>query len=195
MFVCINYNSNFVKPETLIKVYQICVSICLQCLDSSSWKNTQSIRWIRYILCLPPDSHNKLFCGQKCNLWSGQPSTVNTWISMVSPASIEMRFRAELFICLAINTDVREIHSIDNSVSPQYCEPTIFHCHFSSNYKQRSNLSATLSLSCRLQFLIISDQWVSEWLDLTAFLGTADSEIHIVHISHVIIALSLSSLK
>ena len=29
---------------------------------------------------------------------------------------------------------------------------------------------------------------VSEWLNLTAFLGTADSEVHIVHISHVIIA-------
>ena len=30
--------------------------------------------------------------------------------------------------------------------------------------------------------------WVSEWLNSTAFLGTANSEVHIVHISHVIIA-------
>ena len=29
--------------------------------------------------------------------------------------------------------------------------------------------------------------WVSEWLNLMAFLGTANSEVHIVHISHVII--------
>ena len=26
--------------------------------------------------------------------------------------------------------------------------------------------------------------WLSEWVNLTAFLGTADSEVHIVHISH-----------
>ena len=26
--------------------------------------------------------------------------------------------------------------------------------------------------------------WLSEWLNLTAFLGTADSKVHIVHISH-----------
>ena len=25
-------------------------------------------------------------------------------------------------------------------------------------------------------------KWVSEWLDLTAFLGTGDSKVHIVHI-------------
>ena len=35
---------------------------------------------------------------------------------------------------------------------------------------------------------------VSEWLNLTAFLGTADSEVHIVHISHVITAYMLKSL-
>ena len=31
-------------------------------------------------------------------------------------------------------------------------------------------------------------KWVSEWLNLTAFLGTADSGVHIVHISCAIIA-------
>ena len=36
---------------------------------------------------------------------------------------------------------------------------------------------------------------VSEWLNLRAFLGTADSEVHIVHISHVIIAYTLESLS
>ena len=36
---------------------------------------------------------------------------------------------------------------------------------------------------------------MSEWLNLTAFLGTADSEVHIVHISHVIIAYTLESLS
>ena len=30
--------------------------------------------------------------------------------------------------------------------------------------------------------------WVSVWLNLMAFLGTTNSEVHIVHISHVIIA-------
>ena len=41
-------------------------------------------------------------------------------------------------------------------------------------------------------------EWVSESINLTSFLGTADSEVHIVHISCVIIAYileSLSSLK
>ena len=36
---------------------------------------------------------------------------------------------------------------------------------------------------------------VSEWLNLMAFLGTVDSEVHIVHISHVIIAYTLESLS
>ena len=27
-------------------------------------------------------------------------------------------------------------------------------------------------------------EWVSEWLNLMVFLGTADSDVHIVHISH-----------
>ena len=36
---------------------------------------------------------------------------------------------------------------------------------------------------------------VSEWIDLTAFLGTADSEVHIVHINRVIIAYTLESLS
>ena len=36
---------------------------------------------------------------------------------------------------------------------------------------------------------------MSKWLNLMAFLGTADSEVHIVHISHVIIAYTLEVLK
>ena len=36
---------------------------------------------------------------------------------------------------------------------------------------------------------------VSEWSNLTAFLGTADSEVHIVHISRVITAYTLESLS
>ena len=35
----------------------------------------------------------------------------------------------------------------------------------------------------------------SEWLHLTAFLGTVDSKVHIVHISHVITAYTLESLS
>ena len=38
-------------------------------------------------------------------------------------------------------------------------------------------------------------EWVSEWLNLTAFLGTTDSQVHIVHISHVIIVYKLESLS
>ena len=38
-------------------------------------------------------------------------------------------------------------------------------------------------------------QSVSEWLNLTAFLWTADSEVHIFHISRVIIAYALESLS
>ena len=40
-----------------------------------------------------------------------------------------------------------------------------------------------------------SQEWVSEWLNLTLFLRTADSEVHIVHISHVIAAYTLESLS
>ena len=36
---------------------------------------------------------------------------------------------------------------------------------------------------------------VSEGLSLTAFLGTVDSEVHIVHISRVIVAYTLESLS
>ena len=35
----------------------------------------------------------------------------------------------------------------------------------------------------------------SEWLNLMAFLGTVDSEVHIVHIGHVIKAYTLESLS
>ena len=38
-------------------------------------------------------------------------------------------------------------------------------------------------------------EWMSEWLNLTAFLGTANSKVHIVHISHVIVAYILESLS
>ena len=41
----------------------------------------------------------------------------------------------------------------------------------------------------------ISWKEVSEWLNLTAFLGTADIEVNIVHISRVIIAYTLESLS
>ena len=37
-------------------------------------------------------------------------------------------------------------------------------------------------------------EWVSEWLCLTAFLRTADIEVHEVYISRVIIAYKLESL-
>ena len=38
-------------------------------------------------------------------------------------------------------------------------------------------------------------EWVSEWLNLIAFLGTADSEVHIVHMSREITAYTLKSLS
>ena len=41
----------------------------------------------------------------------------------------------------------------------------------------------------------ISRKKVSEWLNLTAFLGTVDIKVNIVHISHVIIAYTLESLS
>ena len=37
--------------------------------------------------------------------------------------------------------------------------------------------------------------WVSEWLNSMAFLGTADSEVHIVYVSRVITAYTLESLS
>ena len=42
---------------------------------------------------------------------------------------------------------------------------------------------------------INSPGWVREWLDLTAFLGTVDSKVHISHISHVTIAYTLQTLS
>ena len=42
---------------------------------------------------------------------------------------------------------------------------------------------------------IESVKWVSEWFSLTAFLRTADIEVHIVHTSRVIIAYTLKSLS
>ena len=42
---------------------------------------------------------------------------------------------------------------------------------------------------------IDNSEEVSEWLNLTAFLGTAGSEVHIVHISRVITAYTLESLS
>ena len=39
----------------------------------------------------------------------------------------------------------------------------------------------------------ILHKWVSEWLNLMAFLGTEGSEVHIIHISHVITAYTLES--
>ena len=38
-------------------------------------------------------------------------------------------------------------------------------------------------------------EWVSEWLSLMAFLGTADTGVHMVHTSHVILAYTLESLS
>ena len=40
-----------------------------------------------------------------------------------------------------------------------------------------------------------TQKWVSERSNLTAFLGTADSEVHIVHRSRVIVACTLESLR
>ena len=42
-----------------------------------------------------------------------------------------------------------------------------------------------------VEYLKNTPKWVSEWLNLMAFLGTADSEVHIVHISHVITTYTL----
>ena len=39
------------------------------------------------------------------------------------------------------------------------------------------------------------DKWVSEWFSLTAFLRTVDIKVHIVYISHVIIAYTLESFR
>ena len=36
---------------------------------------------------------------------------------------------------------------------------------------------------------------VSEWFNLRAFLGTEDSEVHIVHVSRIITAYTLESLS
>ena len=41
---------------------------------------------------------------------------------------------------------------------------------------------------------LVASEWVSELSNWTAFLGTADSEVHIVHISRVITAYRLESL-
>ena len=38
-------------------------------------------------------------------------------------------------------------------------------------------------------------KWVREWLKVMAFLGTADNEVHIVHISHTFTACTLESLS
>ena len=46
-----------------------------------------------------------------------------------------------------------------------------------------------------IPMMMTSSEWVSEWLKLTAFLRTADNEVHIVHISRVIIAYTLESLS
>ena len=44
-------------------------------------------------------------------------------------------------------------------------------------------------------YYVYTKEWVSEWLNLTAFLQTADSEAHIVHISGVIVAYTMGSLS
>ena len=41
----------------------------------------------------------------------------------------------------------------------------------------------------------LGSEWVSDWLNVTAFLGTADHEVHIVHVSRVITAYTLESLS
>ena len=38
------------------------------------------------------------------------------------------------------------------------------------------------------------NEWVTEWLYLTVFLGTADSEVDIVHINRVIVPYTLELL-
>ena len=48
-------------------------------------------------------------------------------------------------------------------------------------------------LICLLQLDFKLEFCQSEWLNLTAFLGTADSEVHVVHMSHVIVAYTLES--
>ena len=43
-------------------------------------------------------------------------------------------------------------------------------------------------------YMITYPCWASEWLSLTAFLGTVDIGVHIVHLSGVIVAYTLESL-
>ena len=38
-------------------------------------------------------------------------------------------------------------------------------------------------------------EWMSEWLSLTAFMGTVDIRVHLVHTGRVIIAYTLESLS
>ena len=60
------------------------------------------------------------------------------------------------------------------------------------------NSIATAFLSWANDVMLVRkspSEWVSEWLNLAAFLGTADSEVHVVHKSRVIIAYTLESLS
>ena len=60
---------------------------------------------------------------------------------------------------------------------------------------QNCMLAAQLIYSGSHWLIYRVDKRVSEWLSLTAFLGTADIRVHIVHASHVIITYTLESLS
>ena len=59
---------------------------------------------------------------------------------------------------------------------------------FMSSYNQENEMKCWV-------LVLFCNKWVSEWLNLISFRGTADSEVHIVHISRVIIAYTLESLS
>ena len=93
-----------------------------------------------------------------------------------------------------------------------------FHCHMWIQTgvivrKRRSGVMTSVTLTFALwpwpfawtslpsmviiteNFTMIRWQGVSEWFSLTAFLRTADIEVHIVHTSRVVIAYTLKSLS
>ena len=62
-------------------------------------------------------------------------------------------------------------------------------------YSANSSHGDILGENIEIFAFTIYQNWVSEWLNLTAFLEKADSEVHIVHINCVITAYTLESLS
>ena len=138
----------------------------------------EPITWWRGLLPNNPTRHIKALKGY----WF-----YTTWIIFVSILHHFRNRNRNVITVITLNLWV-----CANQLSLELCIFCQHHCNYNGMYDEILFSYGTLTI---LHIRHTLYQWVSEWFSLTAFLRTADIEVHIVHTSHIVIAYTLKSLS